>query len=88
LVCKVLGTIHANNKSDEVRAHHHQNIEDSTNSTAVAIPPLFAELRTENREYRKQVRNGLALNAQSIEEITVHAPLMEGAPSLPLPPGG
>jgi hypothetical protein len=67
LVCKVLGTIRTNNKSDEVRAHHHQNVEDSANSTAVAIPPLFAKLRTENREDKKQVRSGHALNAQSIE---------------------
>lgn len=44
LVSKVLGTIHANNKSDEVCTHHHQNIEDTTNSTAVAIPPFFAKL--------------------------------------------
>ena len=50
MVCKVLGTIHTNNKSDEVRAHHHQNVEDSANSTAVAIPPLFAKLHTENRK--------------------------------------
>ena len=36
LVCKVLGTIHTNNKSDEVRAHHHQSVDDPANCTKVA----------------------------------------------------
>jgi len=49
LVRKVLGAIHTNNKSDEVRAHHQQNIEDTPDSTQVAIPPPFPKLRTENK---------------------------------------
>ena len=41
MVSRVLGTIHTNNKSDEVCTHHHQNVEDSTNNIEVAKPPLF-----------------------------------------------
>ena len=59
LVCKVLGAVHTNNKADEVRAHHQQDIKDTANSTRVTIPPPFPKLRTENKVEKNRVR-GLA----------------------------
>ena len=41
-----------------------------------------------NRDDEKHEGSRLALTAPSVEEITTHAPLMEGALSLQLPPGG
>ena len=41
-----------------------------------------------NRDDEKHEGSRLAFTAPSVEEITTHAPLMEGALSLPLPPGG
>jgi hypothetical protein len=38
-----------NNKSDKVRAHHQQDIEDAANNTRMTIPLPSLKLRTENK---------------------------------------
>jgi hypothetical protein len=50
-VCKVLRTIHTENKPDEVRGHHQQDIEDTANGTNMTIPPPLPKLQRNKERY-------------------------------------
>ena len=52
LMQKVLCTIHTEDKTDKIRTHHHQDIEDPAYRTYVAVPPPFPKLP------KKRVRKG------------------------------
>src|SRR6266581_2385539 len=53
-MCKVLRAVHAENKPDEVGAHHQQDVEDAAGRTRVTIPPSFPKLHTKNKEPSKK----------------------------------